>query len=488
MRELRRKVFIPVFTLTETSDEDDPRAIKRLIKQWKGRAALTYHFRPVINSKEGTGFNYNLFPVVLDRNSVPWDLGTLFILSRLEGETHPNMTTIQSLADDLGAYREWLDDQNNPNELLVEFPKMKQRRPTYRYNGFLKRKIYAREIAPTTAKRRMGTVVAFYRWMMEEKLFEPENEPWQERSYLLAIKNTQGFSVTKRVTSTDLRIATPKTDDPFDGLIQDGGKLRPLPENEQRWVMEACDALGNPEMYLIILFMILTGARIQTAGTLRVRHFTQDKVAFSRALSGCDEVFKLKIGPGTGIDTKNDKNMVLQVPRPLYEALRTYALSARAMRRREVVLGGEHADQFLFLTQQGSSYYTAKEEALRFDPDLKRRHHKSGGTVRQFIKEFLIPYVRKHHSPKFHFRIHDLRATYGMNQTDIQMEFVQKGGITLRKARTNVMALMGHASSATTDLYLDYRKQMDAVYAAINGYGDQVCAWIDGAMKGVAGE
>lgn len=488
MRELRRKVLVPVFTLTEICDEADLRAIERSIKKWKGRAALTYHFRSVINPVEGTGFNYNLLPVVLDRNSVPWDLGMLFILSRLEHETHPDMTSIHSLADGLGAFREWLDDQKDGDDLLLKFPKMKQQRPTYRYNGFLRRKIYAGEISPTTGNRHMGTVVAFYRWMMDEKLFEPENEPWQERSYRLALKNAKGFSVTKRVASTDVRIATPKTDDPFDGFIQDGGKLRPLPENEQRWVMEAADALGNPEMYLFLLFMILTGARIQTVGTLRVRHFTQDKVAFSRALSGDGEVFKLKIGPGTGIDTKNDKNMVLQVPRSLYETLRAYALSARATRRRTVAPGGECVDQYLFLTQQGGPYYTAKAEARRFDPDLKRRHQKSGGTVRQFIKDFLIPYVRKHHAQKFHFRIHDLRASYGMNQTDIQMALVQKGILTLRKARTNVMALMGHASSDTTDRYLDYRKQMDAAYAAINGYGDQVRAWIDGAMKGMSSE
>ena len=47
------------------------------------------------------------------------------------------------------------------------------------------------------------------------------------------------------------------------------------------------------------------------------------------------------------------------------------------------------------------------------------------------------------------------------------------------------MALMGHASSATTDLYLDYRKMMAQAYAAINSYGEQVQKWIADAMEGI---
>lgn len=488
MKELRRKVLLPVFTLTEVCDKNDSRSIPRLIKRGVSRDACIYHVRPVVDPIAGTGFNYNLLPVILNRQSVPWTLGTLFILSKLEGGSHANIATIHSIADDLGAYREWLDEHDNPDALLLDFPKLKLRRPTYRYNGFLRKKINAREIAPSTAKRRMGTVVSFYRWMMKEGLFEPANDPWQERGYDLTFASSQGFSVTKQVKSTDLRINAPKSEDPFSGTIQDGGKLRPLSENEQRWVVEAVDALGNPEMYLLILFMILTGARIQTAGTLRVCHFSMSKPCFSKALSGDDEIFKLKIGPGTGIDCKNDKNMVLQVPRSLFELIRTYVFSARAKRRRELALGGDHVNQYLFLSQQGNPYYTAKEDVQRFDPNLKRRHHKNGGTIREYIKGQLIPYVRKHRDSKFHFRIHDLRATYGMNQTDIQMALVQKNILTLRKARTNVMALMGHASSATTDLYLDYRKQMGAIYAAVNGYGQQVQLWIDGAMNGFGEE
>ena len=197
----------------------------------------------------------------------------------------------------------------------------------------------------------MSVVISLYRWLVEEKLFEPDFPLWQERQYLLSIKNTQGFSMMKSVASTDVSIKAPKTDDPFEGTIQDGGKLRPLTGEEQQWVMEASRALGNTEMQLLILFMLLTGARIQTACTLRVRHFTSENPHFGKALSRDVSIFKLPVGPKAGIDTKNDKSMVLQVPRALYEVMRTYARSKRAQRRRELAAGGDNPDQYLFLTQ-----------------------------------------------------------------------------------------------------------------------------------------
>lgn len=487
MKELRRKVLLPVFQLSEVTTAEDSRALTRAIKQGKGHPALIYHYRFVWDAHAGRAFNYNLFPVVLDRNAVPWPLGSLFILAQLEAETIPAMTTYQSRADDLGAYKEWLDAKDNPDDLLFQFPKIKLRRPTYRYRGYLQQQIQARELAPATAKRRMGTVVSFYRWLIANNYFQPEYPPWEETQYQLGFKTTEGLAVSRRVVSTDVGIRTSESEDPFAGAIQDGGKLRPLTGKEQVWILEATEAKGNTECYLIQLFMLATGARIQTAGTLRLRHFTNPNPRFSKSLPGDGEVYKLKAGPGTSIDTKNDKTGVLQIPRGLYELLHTYALSKRAEVRRSRFMAkhDEHPDPYLFLTQQGRPYYTAKAEALRFKPDLDRRHEKTGQPVRQFIKEQVIPYVREHHDKHFHYRIHDLRASFGMNITELLMEQVQVGKVTLNRARMTVKDLLWHESFATTDLYLNYSSQMDAIYEAVNGYGEQLQRWIDQAMKGM---
>ncbi len=483
MIELRRKVLIPAFRLSELCESSDPLSFKRQIKAWKGREALTYHAKPVTQTYAGTQSNYNLFPIPLDRGGRPWGLATNFLLWRLEGETRPNMTSYASLADDLGAFKEWLDQSTDPDGLLLDFPRMKQRRCTYRYQGYLKQQIFAKEVAQSTARRRMSTVVAFYRWLIKEQIFEPEHDPWEERVFSLTFKGEHGETIVKKGVTTDTAIRVSKGDDTLDEGIQDGGKLRPLPAIEQQWVMEALEAIGNAEMSLIAVFILATGARIQTAATLRLHHFTGDSPRFSTSLSGGGFVFKLKVGPGTGIDTKGDRTDVLHIPKSLYDALRTYALSDRAKRRR-LAAGSDSGDQYLFLTQQGGPYYLAKDEALAFDPELERRYRPNGGTIRQFLSDRLIPHVQKHHDPQFHFRIHDLRASFGMNHTDLQMELVANGKATLTQARNVVRALMWHKHASTTDLYLNYRGRMEQVYAAINGYGEQVQRWIDQAMTG----
>ncbi|BAN47887.1 tyrosine-type recombinase/integrase [Metapseudomonas resinovorans] len=487
MNELRRKVLLPVFQLSELTMADDPRALKRVIKQGKGHPGFSYFYRFTQGDQVGQGFKYNLFPVILDRNSAPWHLGNLYILAKLEADTRPTMTTFQVKADDLGAYKEWLDTHESPDDLVFQFPKIKLRRSTYRYRGYLQQQIYAGEVTPATAKRRMVTVVAFYRWLIDSNYFQPEYPPWEESEYQLNVITTVGRGVSKRVVSTDVSIRAPKSEDPFAGTIQDGGKLRPLNGKEQNWILEATSTKGNTECYLIQLFMLATGARIQTAGTLRMTHFMQPDPVYARALTGDGQVFKLKVGPGTGIDTKNDKSFILQVPRPIYEMLHVYSLSNRAEVRRSrfVTKHGEIATPYLFLTQQGNPYYSAKAESLRFDPNLDRRHEKTGQAVRQFLKEHVLPYVREHHDRHFNYRIHDLRASFGMNMTELLMESVNKKVITLSRARMYVKDLLCHESFATTDRYLDYRQQMEVIYQAVNDYGKQLQAWIDQAMKGI---
>jgi hypothetical protein len=106
--------------------------------------------------------------------------------------------------------------------------------------------------------------------LIKEEVFEPENEPWEERGYSLTFKGDYGAVITKKGVTTDVGIKVAKAEDALEDTIQDGGKLRPLPKDEQQWVMEALNALANPEMYLICLLMIATGARVQTATTLRL--------------------------------------------------------------------------------------------------------------------------------------------------------------------------------------------------------------------------
>lgn len=471
-----RTAILPVCSLTEVCDQHDQGAVPVVIPATSDPSGeVSYFVRPSLAPDENRGFNYNLLPVVLDSDGVPWDIANIYILSRLQATAFPEMTTFAGIADDLGAYKEFLDEK--PDIDFTAFPQNKLRRPTYRYNGYLKQKLFAGEVEPSTVKRRMSSVVAFYRWMIQEGILSPDNDPWQEREYLASFKTTEGFKMSKTVKSTDLAIKAPVKDVPHEGTILDGGRLRPLPQTEQLWVLEALSYLDNTELTLIHLLALLTGARIQTVLTFRVMHVIKNYPASVAKIS-------ITCGPGHGIDTKNDVVGVLQIPRQLYGLLQTYARSTRAKNRRMKAPGGDADDQYLFLTQQGTPYYQAKIERMQFNPDLRIRHQKKGQTVRQFITDHVIPYVQAHHDPGFHYKFHDLRASFGMNETDRQLDLVEQGKIKLSDARRHVQKLLWHASSATTDLYLDYRRQMEMVWAAVDGYEAYIASLIEAAKNG----
>ncbi|KVT54011.1 hypothetical protein WK55_22005 [Burkholderia ubonensis] len=323
----------------------------------------------------------------------------------------------------------------------------------------------------------MNAVVALYRWLVSEGLISPAAPLWQEKDRYLGFKNAKGVGSMIKVKVTDVSIKVPVQNDPYDGIIDDGGRLRPLTLGEQKWIIEALAELDNPEMTLIHALMLATGARIQTVLTLRVWHARLEAPEHMGEL-------RLPVGPGTGIDTKHGKRATMHIPCWLQERLHIYSLSDRATTRRMRAPGGDRKDQYLFLTQQGNPYYQGKSEARRFDPSMNVRHQKRAQTVRAFITEHVIPYVRERYDPKFHYRIHDLRATYGMNLTDIQLGLVEQKKTTLARAREFVRTRMWHERGSTTDLYLNYRRNNDMVYEAVDAHEQYYRELIERAWKG----
>lgn len=478
---LARKLLLPRFELTELTDEHDPAAVKVEVP------SEAYFVRPKLVPEEGkrrdgkprwVKHQFNLYPVVLDSQGIPWAEANVYLLSRLEGVLNPVMSTYAGVADDLAAFRRFLDESDID---WLAFPAQKLSRPTYRFNGHLKFAISAGEIAPATARRRMSTVVNFYRWLSSEGVFAPEFPAWRESDHYVQFQNAQGFQQSKKLTTTDVHVKVPKQHDPYDGLLDDGGKLRPLPREEQEWLVGALMALGNTEMTLIHLFSLLTGARIQTVLTLRVRH----------ALLELDDEMtgelRFPVGPGTGVDTKNNKQMVLHIPVWFYRMLKTYALSERSAHRRARAVGGDTEDQYLFLSQRGAPLYQAKSDAQAFDSTNELRHQKVGQGVRQFITERVLPFIReKHAAPAFTYQFHDTRATAGMNWTDRQLMLVAQGQATLHEAREFVRVRMGHESSAVTDRYLKYRQNLKLVRHVAEEHESHLKTLSARAMEGLA--
>lgn len=243
--------------------------------------------------------------------------------------------------------------------------------------------------------------------------------------------------------------------------------MRPLTQLEQSWLIDALDNLGNTEMRLIHLFSLLTGARIQTVLTFKIKHF-------NKVVDVTKDV-RLSVGPGTGIDTKNDKKMILHIPCWFYEKLQIYMNSERTIKRRIKTTGGDNENQSLFLSVRSVPLYEDKESLNSFNPNKTLRHNKVGQGVRKFIVEKVIPYIReKYNAPDFNYRFHDLRATAGMNWTDYGLSLVEKQQLSLRDVREFVKTRMGHESVSVTDGYLQYRQNQKLVQSISIGYEDWI--------------
>lgn len=473
-----RKVLLPRVTLTQIADGANPKAC--LISSSK----MPYFVLPLLAPsyelrRDGDpGWvkqQFNLLPIVIDEFAAPWAEATLYLLSRAESTSTPNMASLSSIADDLAAYRRFVDEYRLD---WTDFPPDKLSRPTYRFNGHLKFAVNAGTLAASTAHRRMNSVVAFYRWLINAGAFHPANEPWKDKDRVIRFCDGFGFRGHKTVPSTDVSVRVPQQHDPFDGLIDDGGKLRPMSELEQEWLINALGEIGNTEMTLIHLVSLLTGARIQTVLTMKVQHALLPPEALST------NELRLPVGAGTGIDTKNDNRMVLHIPVWLYERLQTYVTSERSQLRRKKSAGGDLSEQHLFLTNRGAPLYESKASLRVFDEAKRHHHRKSGQAVRQFISERVIPLIQERYkSPFFHYRFHDLRATAGMNWTDAQLLLVQKGEISLSHAREFVKTRMGHRSTQVTDRYLKFRHSVAMVRQIEESHENHLRDLVASAMR-----
>ncbi|WP_175773347.1 site-specific integrase [Paraburkholderia phenazinium] len=462
-----RRTTIWQLPLTEVVDRDTPGATPVSITTPEG--GTIYHTVPLADPDTGKrrdtrpkwiAGTFPLFPVVRLADGAPWAEANLWLIDMIESKSSPNMLTFASIADDLVAFRRYLDDEGI--DWLV-FPVNKRQRPTYRYSGSIKLAVQAGELSPGVARRRMGTVVRFYRWMMTEAGFRPTNAPWVESDRFIEFKDQKGFSSVIEVKTTDLSISGRRAEDPWDDHIQDGGRLRPLPSAEQSALLESLATLGNIEMTLVHLFALLTGARIQTVLTVRAKHVMRKPDGFHG-----DDI-RLACGPGTGIDTKDGVKGVLHVPRGFYERLDIYVHSDRARKRRQMADGGDHFDQALFLSHRGAPLYEdrASRDPLTSGPRV-RRHVKTGQAVRQFIRDELLPMMRvRLDNPRYEFSFHDLRATFGLNMVDA----MTANGTKYTRALDQLRQLMWHVRPSTSEAYLGFRENRKLFDAVQDGWG-----------------
>lgn len=474
MTELKvTRQVLPVYKLTEICSKDDEGAVKRVIPA-KSASRTEYYYRTVKLSETDL-FSINQMEMVLDPDGSPWPEACLYIFCKVEDSfDHKGVISTSNISSGLTVFRQYLIDYDVN---YLEFPRNKQQRPTYRYRSYLKSLIRSGQIAKSTGQRFMQSVIGFYKWLSTERGFSPEYPMWKEEDNYIDFKDNHGFSKVKHVKSTDLSISSPKETSPDDLTINDGGKLKPLTMDEQIDLIKTLFKLDNFEMTLIHVFALFTGARIQTVLTLKVRHFRAE------IPDNLTEI-RLRCGPGTRVDTKHDKMLTIFIPRWLYELLSIYVKSERALKRRVKSNRGNTEDNYVFLSNRGAPFYEDSIDRNTFNPSQTKKYRASGGIVRTFIAERVLPELRKKRGKQFSYQFHDLRASFGMNLSDSFTESVAKGELTLTKARNRVKELMGHSSFTTTDNYLEYRDKTNTAKLTQECYQQHLAELTSIAHKG----
>lgn len=444
-----KKMTISQFCITHVCDENESNAemisLQNNINYWtKKDGHITVNDQIIKNNI------YNFLPIILNADGSPWIHSTLYIIDKAKNDFSYNPVTYHCIVSDLTNFKNFIDENNID---LYDFPEQKLLRPTYKYRNFLVNQIQNGKLSSQTVKRRVSTMIQFYRYLILEGFFIPKNIPWCESDTYVNTFDKVGFRYQLKKTKTDLTIKSQKEINPYSTDIRDEGRLRPLEIEEQSALIETLISLENTEMLLIHLIALFTGARIQTVLTLKRSLFEEDTSTINYEI-------RILTGENTDIDTKNNKNIILIMPKWLYEMIRIYKYSNRASNRVKKNKDPISED-FLFLSNRGTPYYLSRKHLKDSKLDIKTLHN--GEAVRQFIKNRVIPMMRKRLArSNYTYKYHDLRATFGMNLTSSLLASVKEGKITLHDAREYVKSRMGHLSSNTTDLYLNYRSNLSS--------------------------
>lgn len=413
------------------------------------------------------------FPFLIRGDRTPWDLGNLYLMGKfteMAKLSPPVIDTLISTAKHLVMYLRWIEHLRAEGKDIHElyFPKEEERRVTWAYYRYLKRLLRQKGEQPfslSVARARMQSVIGFYRGLLKWDLIKEsaiENVAYKSTIIGIPIVNSVGVQIMKTVETTNFKIPKPQRDRL--GLIMDGGALRPLTEEEQSQVLEYLRLSDNRAFQLMCLVALYTGARIQTVCTIRVKNVYD----LLKKTPKNGEVLLL-VGEGSWIDSKNQKRYRLHIPIELVHVLRDYIESNECKERRAVSFYGESGENYVFLTSNGSPYYTSSTEIIdrqegKFSRRISAKERVSfsiqkGNAVRNYLARLIRDIRRKY--PDFNaMRFHDLRASYGMN-------FVRDAdAVGLKDIREELKTRMGHSSFDTTQSYLNYDVDNEAARIA----------------------
>ena len=397
------------------------------------------------------------FPIIVQGDGQPSEIFNLYLMKKLQQTIQYDFKTFASIANQLIDFQRFLEDEKLD---CLKFNKLKQLNAIFKYRTRLIDQVNAGLIGASSARGRINAVVNFYRFLVIEDLVDHQRYgiPFQDVYKYIAVDNEFGARRKMAIKSHDLAIHVPAKAHNSEAIV-DGGELSPLTVEEQTIVLKALQQ-SSREYQLMFYLALFTGARLQTICTLRIENL------FNRE-SDSHGFIRLPVGAGTGVDTKFQKPMTLLIPNWLAQDLKIYINSEQARQRRQKSNYGDSDENYVFLTKLGTPFYTSKAEQQKLTEKIKtsdlfgtRLKIYEGEAVRSYLKVVLLPEIRLI-DPQFqHFKFHDLRASFGMNLLESQLQHLPEGHNHMT-AVEYVQARMGHRNISTTLQYLNYKSRLE---------------------------
>lgn len=413
---------------------------------------------------------FNL-PFLFHRNGEPWMEANSFIMSLVKDKHAQNRPT-----DDARRQASRLLDylifcENNNIDWLDFSASRLPQRPTYRYFQYL---LNMPGRGAQVANQYTGSVYRFYKFVSKSWHDIDISRVDTVKLISLFVENSRGVAKQVTVEQRGQTRAYSRIKSVPLGFVDDEGEcLRPLSNAELAELVSVISSdTWSAQERLIMLFSVMTGARKQTVLTLRVKHIRELMDGKIRP----DGTYILKAGPGTGIDTKNDKEQTLYVPKQLAIDLLTYVSSPHAKKRRQGFHSAYAAnypgiaqmsddDMYVFISEQCNCYYMSKS-----DPRYRYVKSRPLGAVTNNLKAKLLKAVSVNFPKDFTY--HWLRATFAYQLYQLLVPRLKDGSLQPGDEIAIIQSRLHHERRETTENYLKLFTMIPEKLRAQEAYED----------------
>ena len=408
-------------------------------------------------------------PFLFHRNGEPWKEANSFLINLVRNKHAHNRPSDEAKRKASRLLDYLMFTEENSINWLDFSGKRITLRPTYRYHAHL-RKMEGR--GPAVCNQYTGVVYQFYKFVSKYWHAIDIDRVDTVKQINIFIESAHGFTRQLTVEQRSQTQRYNKSKIIPKGFVDDEGEcLRPLTNSELASVVDAVNSDGwNAQERLIVLFALMTGARKQTVLTLRVKHVE----ALVQGELEPEGTYILKAGPGTGIDTKNNKPQTLHVPKALAEDLLTFVRSAYAKSRRQRFLreyGVSYSDlltipageEYVFLSEQANCYYMAGS-----DPRYAFVNTRPQGAVADTLKKKLIRSVPAGFPKDFTF--HWLRATFAYQLYQLLVPSLESRRLLPGEEISIIQERLHHEQRETTENYLKLFKMIPEKMRAQEDY------------------